>query len=139
VLSTTVPPVTSSSGFCAPLFGAKFGADIRLAPGWRVAPSVGFALNTREASQSSLFAEAEINRWFGRKGFIGTGIGVWDFTHSNTVAPVWLLQGGRQVWKAAGPKENELHFVVTGRLFLNKMDDIANNYQFWGGFRFIFR
>ena len=111
VVSTTVPPVTS----------------------------IGVALNTREASQSSLFAEVEINRWFGRKGFIGTGIGVWDFTHGDTVAPVWLLQGGHRVWTASGPKANELHFVVTGRLFLNRMDDIANNYQFWGGFRFIFR
>ena len=138
-LSATVPPVTFGYGFCAPLFGGKVGADVRLAPGWRMAPSIGVALNTREASQSSLFAEVEINRWFGRKGFIGTGIGVWDFTHGDTVAPVWLLQGGRQVWKASGPKENELHFVVTGRLFLNKMDDIANNYQFWAGLRYIIR
>jgi hypothetical protein len=29
--------------------------------------------------------------------------------------------------------------VGSGRLFLDQLDDIANNYQFWGGFRYIFR
>ncbi|HEX7486655.1 MAG TPA: hypothetical protein VF332_10915, partial [Vicinamibacterales bacterium] len=139
VVTATTPPLTFGYGFCAPLFGAKAGVDLRLAPGWRLAPAIGVALNTRDSGQSSLFAEAELNRWFGRKGFIGTGIGVWDFTHGDTVAPVWLLQGGRQIWRASGPKANELHFVVTGRMFLNKMDDIANNYQFWAGLRYIMR
>ena len=51
-----------------------------------------------------------------RIGFIGTGIGVWDFTHGDTVAPTLLFQGGRQVWQASGPKQNEMLFVVSGRL-----------------------
>jgi hypothetical protein len=29
--------------------------------------------------------------------------------------------------------------VGSGRLFLNELGDIANNYQFWGGMRYIFR
>ncbi|HEY3384664.1 MAG TPA: hypothetical protein VGK32_23125 [Vicinamibacterales bacterium] len=126
-------------GYCAPLFGVKAGVDLLVAEDWRVAPSAGVAINFNKSGNSSAFAEVEINRWFDRNGFFGTGIGVWDFTHSDTVAPVWLLQGGRRLWKASGANQNELHFVVTGRLFLNKMDDISNNYQFWGGFRYIFR
>jgi nucleoid-associated protein YgaU len=123
----------------AAVFGDKIGADVRLAPGWRVAPSVGVAINSRVFNQSSLFAEVELNRWFGRKGFVGSGIGVWDFTRGDTVAPVWLLQGGARVWQSAGPRENELHFVVSGRLFLNKLDNISDNYQIWAGLRFIVR
>jgi len=30
------------------------------------------------------------------------------------------------------------HFPVEGRLFLNELDDVSNNYQFWGGLRFTF-
>jgi hypothetical protein len=123
----------------AAVFGDKVGVDIRLSPDWRVAPAVGTSLNMRVSSQSSLFAEVELNRWFGRTGYIGTGVGVWDFTRSDTVAPVWLLQGGRQVWKAKGPREDELHFVVAGHFFLNKMNAISDNYQVWAGLRFILR
>jgi hypothetical protein len=128
-------------GVCAPLLGAKFGADIPIGDsGWRIAPGAGVAINFDEGSNSSLFAEAELNRWFGeRKGFIGTGIGVWDITHSDTVAPVWLFQGGRQLWKGAGADMREAHFIVQGRLFLDQMDDIQSNYQFWAGVRFYFK
>ena len=142
---TPVPTVAGALkeyGYCAPLFGAKAGVDVRIAEGWRMAPSFGVAVITDTSSNSSAFAEVEINRWFGRKGFIGTGIGVWDITHSDTVAPVWLIQGGKLLWKGT-PKApgdgSELHFVVTARLFLNKMDDLSNNYQFWAGVRYIIR
>ena len=54
-----------------------------------MAPGVGVAFNTKKASNTSLFAEVEFNKWFGRKGFIGTGVGVWDFTDGDTVAPTW--------------------------------------------------
>jgi hypothetical protein len=129
--------VTGPYGFCAPLFGVKGGVDILVAEGWRVAPSFGVAINTDTTSNSSVFAEVELNRWFDRGGFIGTGIGVWDVNHSDTVAPVWLLQGGKRLW--TGGNKSEMHFVVTTRLFLNKLDDVSNNYQFWAGLRFIIR
>ena len=126
------------SGVCSPLFGVKGGVDIKLSETWRLAPGVGVAFNTKDKSNSSLYAEAELNRWFGkRKGFIGTGIGVWDITHSKTVAPTWLLQFGHELYEAKNT--SGLYFVASGRLFLDKMSDISNNYQFFGGFRYIFR
>jgi hypothetical protein len=131
--------VRTTVAHSAALFGEKIGADFRVAPNWRVAPSVGVAMNTRVFSQSSLFAEVEVNRWFGRTGFFGAGVGVWDFTRSGTVAPTLLVQGGHQVWKAKGPRQDELHFVVTGRAFLNKLDNFSDNYQFWAGLRFFVR
>ncbi len=125
-------------GYCAPLVGLKFGADIKLNENWRMAPSAGVALNMSDFGNTSLFAEAEFNYWPSSNGFIGTGIGVWDITHGDTVAPVWLVQGGTKIWEG-GAKNNQMFFVVTGRMFLDKMDDIENNYQFWGGVRYIFK
>ncbi len=124
------------TGQCSPLVGAKAGADIRLTPTWRMAPAVGVAFNTDEGDDSSLFAEVEFNRHWDR-GFVGTGIGVWDFTHSDTVAPTWLIHFGREIHRQAN--ENRLFLVAEGRLFLNALDDIDNNYQFWGGLRYVVR
>ncbi len=130
--------VTRATGVCAPLVGFKLGPDIKLSPSWRFAPSGGVAINTKTGGNSSLFAEAEFDRFSeGQSAFFGTGIGVWDITHSDTVAPTWLLQFGKRV--TGEPDRSGLYFVASGRLFLNKLDDTKNNYQFWGGFRYIFR
>jgi hypothetical protein len=125
-----------TAGHCAPLIGAQGGLDLRLSPTWRIAPSVGVAFNTRKSSESSAFAEVEINRWTEKKGFIGTGLGVWDFAHSKTVAPVLLVQAGIRLVPGAG--DGGFYFVPSGRVFLNKMDNVSSNYQFFGGFRYIF-
>lgn len=62
------------NGRCAPLAGFKIGPDVRLGSGgWRLAPSIGVAVNTRDGEHASLFGEAELNYWIREKGFIGTG------------------------------------------------------------------
>ena len=57
---------------------------------------------------------------------------MWHFNDGDAVAPFWLLHFGREV----APK---WYFVVEGRMFLDQLDDIDNNYQFWGGVRYIFK
>lgn len=130
-------PAGFLSGRCAPIFGAKVGADIRLSPTWRFAPGVGVAINTRDTENYAVFAEAEVNRWFD-KGYIGTGVGVWDFTHSDTVAPTWLFGFGRELMRTQ-TDTGRLFLIGQGRLFLDELDDASNNYQFWGGVRYIWR
>lgn len=125
-----------NGGRCAPLFGFKFGPDVRITPNVRFAPSLGIASNTRDGNNSSLFAEGELRRELS-KGFIGAGIGVWDFNHSDTVAPTLLLDFGLKLHQAANG--NRLFFTTEARSFLDKTDDVPNNYQFWGGFRYIWR
>ncbi|MGE3707748.1 MAG: hypothetical protein AB7I13_20930 [Vicinamibacterales bacterium] len=125
-----------ASTLCAPLVGVKVGPDIRMTPNVRFAPAVGVALNTREAGNSSLFADAEIRREL-TKGFVGAGVGVWDFNHGDHVAPNVLVDFGILLKEYANT--NKLYFTGEGRLFMNQMDDVANNYQFWGGLRYIFR
>ena len=84
-----------------------------------------------------MFAEVAADYWFANeKAFVGTGIGVWDLFDGDNVSPTWLLNFGRQIHETNAGK---LFFVGEGRLFLNKMDSIDNNYQFWGGVRFVFR
>jgi hypothetical protein len=125
-----------ASTLCAPLVGLKVGPDIRMTPNVRFAPAVGVAVNTREAGNSSLFADAEIRREL-TKGFVGAGVGVWDFNHGDHVSPNVLLDFG--ILLREYQNTNKLYFTGEGRMFMNQMDDLANNYQFWGGLRYIFR
>lgn len=75
--------------------GRQVGTDVRLGQtGWRLAPSIGVAVNTRDSENTSLFGEAELNYWLGDTGFVGTGIGAWDLTHSDTLAGSWLVHAG---------------------------------------------
>lgn len=128
------------SGVCAPLVGFKAGPIFRVnkAQTVEIAPAIGVALNTKTGSHSSLFGEVELNgRFNGGKTYLGTGIGAWDLTHSGLIAPVLLVNFGQQVWQ--NERQNRAFFTVEGRLFLDQTGDIANNYQFWGGIRYMWR
>lgn len=125
-------------GFCDPLVGAKVGFEKKLGTSqWVVAPAVGFAFNTDEADRSSLFVDGELNYKFNNGGYVGTGLGLWDFTHSDSLTPNALVHFGIPLWKAAD--QRTLYFVTEGRVFFDRASDIDSNYQFWGGLRFLFR
>jgi hypothetical protein len=123
-------------GYCAPLIGLKAGVPIKVSDVFEVAPAFGVAINLDKGSNTSAFAELELNRVY-EKGFFGTGIGVWDFTHSGTIAPTLLLNWGQEIWR--NQKKNRLFFNIEGRLFLADLGDLSNNYQFWGGLRYRWR
>lgn len=124
-------------GFCDPLFGGKVGIEKALKNDWVFAPAVGFAVNTDEGSRSSLFVDAEINKRFGSRAYVGTGLGLWDITHSDFITPTALVHFGLPLWK--GDDKKTLFFVTEGRVLLRKASDIDSNYQFWGGLRYLFR
>jgi len=129
--------VPTIAGYCDKLFGVKAGVDVRVNDGpWRVAPAVGVAFNLDESDRTSLFGEVELNRWF-EKGFVGAGLGVWDFNHSDNIAPTFLFHFGREVYRATN--DNKLLLIGEGRLFLNDLDQVDNAYQFWGGLRYVIR
>jgi hypothetical protein len=105
---------------------------------FEVAPAAGVAINTKTGGHSSLFAEVELNgRLNNKKTIVGTGFGVWDFTHSGMIAPTLLVNFGQQVWQ--NETTSRIYFAVEGRVFLDRTDDLANNYQFWGGLRYVWR
>jgi hypothetical protein len=131
-----------NGGRCAPMFGPQLGLSIRPDgnPMLEIAPSVGVAINTRDSGNTSLFAEVELNRHFGEgrgKGYIGTGLGLWDFTHSETTSPTWLVHYGIRLSPESA--RAPIYWVGQGRLFLDELDDIDNNYQFWTGLRVRFK
>jgi hypothetical protein len=68
--------------------------------------------------------------------FIGTGLSFWDLTRSSTWTPAWLLHFGVPLSRSA---KHPVFFIGEGRLFFDHIDDVANNYQIWGGVRVQFR
>ncbi len=136
-----VPEGETIQSLCAPEFGAKGGVLFRpnKARTFEVGPMVGVAFNTKQFSYTSLFAELELNgRTASRKTYFGTGFGVWDFTHGSWVTPYVLANFGQQIWEGSATKR--VFFTVEGRLFFRTFGEgLSNNYQFWGGIRYMFR
>ncbi len=118
-----------NGGHCAPLFGAKIGILSEIAENVQLEASVGVKVDVDDTGNSSAFLDFALN-YLLSKGFIGGGVSAWNITDSDTRAAALLLQGGMDV-----TKDGCFQFVVEGRLPFNQMDNIANNYQFWGGVR----
>ena len=129
---------TVLSSLCSPLFGVKAGVEIKVSPNFKIAPAAGVAFNFEKSSYSSVFAELEADVFTSSgQTFVGAGIGVWDFNHSDFVTPSVLVHAGQQLWTNA--RQDKLFFVGEGRLFLKSDNGISNNYQFFGGLRFVIR
>ena len=65
-------------------------------------------------------------------GFFGGGVGIWDINHSDTRDGTIFIHGG---WNL-NPK---LQFYLEGRLFMDMLDMIDNNYIYMGGIRYFFK
>ncbi|HEY4491099.1 MAG TPA: hypothetical protein VI958_03820, partial [Acidobacteriota bacterium] len=120
----------SLSARCDTLLGLKGGILHELDNDLEVELAVGGKINLDEADDSSLFADAALNRLFNR-GFVGGGVSFWDINESRTRAGAALVQLGFDVHR-----DRRVQFVVEARAPFNKFDDLGNNYQVWAGFRF---
>jgi hypothetical protein len=130
--------VTIRDSFCDALLGIKGGVEFPMGERWVFAPAVGVAFNLEEADRTSLFADAEFNYKLDNGGYIGTGVGLWDFTHSDNTTLNLLFNLGLPLTKYSDGA-GKLLFTVEGRLFFDEFDNIDDNYQFWGGIRYVFR
>ena len=131
-------PVTASSGLsdfaqCSPIVGVKLGAAKRFASNWELAVTGGVAFSLvnddKKVREYEVLIDVEANKYLSNGVFIGTGLSMWDVTHSDTFTPALLLHfgvplGGRPIY-----------FLTEGRLLFDHVDDIQNNYQFWAGVR----
>jgi hypothetical protein len=124
--------------FCDPMFGFKTGLQYAFSPSFVIAPSVGVAVNLDESSRSAMFAELELNRRFSNGGLFGVGVGVWDLTDGDNRAGSLLVHTAFPLMEAQAGR-GQLLFAIEGRLFLNQLDHIDNNYQGWVGLRYVFR
>ena len=121
---------------CSPLLGLKFGVAKLFDNNWEVAGAVGVAISLVRAedkvNKSALFVDAELNKYLAGGSFLGTGLSLWDLTRSDTFTPAWMLHFGIPL---GSHPAHPVYFVGEGRLFLDHIDDVADNYQFWGGVR----
>ena len=116
--------------------GSRAACEFQVKPNLIIAPAVGVAFNLDDSERTSVFVDAELNYTFTNGGFIGTGLGVWDVFDDGTVN--LLLHAGAPVARYPDGR-SRLLFVIEGRLFFDEFDNIDNNYQFWGGLRYVFR
>jgi len=134
------PGTALEYGQCSPLVGLKFGVLKPLRNGWEVGGALGAALNVttddNKTNEHALFIDAEVNKHFDNRMFLGTGLSLWDLTRSDTFTPAWLVHFGVPL-NQDGAKV-PVYFIGEGRLFFDNIDDVDNNYQFWGGIRLVF-
>lgn len=129
VQETTVGSVVLADGLCAALFGAKAGALFAIGDNADFELSAGAKISFEDGDSSSIFVDAAAQRLVGR-GFIGGGLSAWDLTEEDTRSIGALIQGGIDL-----DQKGKFQFMVEGRLPFNTLDDVDNNYQFWGGIR----
>jgi hypothetical protein len=134
-------PVIANSGAtdfaqCSPLIGVKLGVSKRFHNDWEIAGAAGVAFSLvnddNKVREHEVMADIEANKYLNSGMFLGTGLSLWDLTHSDTFTPAWMLHFG--VPLGNHPK-HQVYFLVEGRLFFDHIDDVQNNYQFWGGVR----
>lgn len=127
------------AGQCSPLAGVKLGVAKRFQNDWEIAGTVGAAISLvsddDKVREHALFVDVEANKYVGGNVFLGLGLSLWDVTHSDTLTPAALVHVGLPV---APDAKWPVYFLVEGRVFFDGVDDVANNYQFWGGVRIRF-
>ena len=124
---------------CSPLIGLKVGVARRFENDWEVAGAVGvqtsLVTDGRTVTESAYFADAEVNRYVAGGFYVGTGLSLWDRPRGQAWTPAWLLHFGVPVSRS----EEFLVFVVgEGRLFLDRIGDVTDDYQVWAGVRIRF-
>ena len=139
-LDATAPAKgTVNSSLCSPIFGLKAGVEIKMSEKFKIVPAAGVAFNFEKGSYSAMFAEAEFNGYSAnQKNYFGASVGVWVLFHGNSITPSFGVQFGSQIWENA--KMDKLYFVAEGRMFMRMFGQgLENNYQFWGGVRYVIR
>jgi hypothetical protein len=120
---------------CSPLLGVKLGVAKRFANDWEIAGAAGVAFSLVQGDdkvrEHQLFVDVEANKWVGR-GFVGGGVSLWDLTRSDSFTPAAMVHVGLPI---ADQVRFPVYFLLEGRLFFDQLDDVENNYQFWGGVR----
>ncbi len=137
-LEEEVGGASTIGSYCDVLLGFKGGVQYIASPKFMIAPAVGLALNLDEGSRTAVFGDVEFNRVFENGGLVGTGLGLWDVFDGDNLTLNWLVHAGVPLARYADGAARAL-FIAEGRLFFDEIDNIENNYQFWGGIRYIFR
>ncbi len=126
---------------CTALLGIKGGVLPRLTDNIEAELSAGvkFELeddddveldDDEDDSSVDLFIDAAINALFSG-GFVGGGVSFWDLTEEDSRTVSLLVQAGFDI-----SANRKWQIVVEARAPFEDLDDLGNNYMFWGGIRF---
>ena len=127
-----------NESLCAPLFGLKAGAEIKMARGSRSCRPSGSPSTSRRAATAHLRRSRVQLLLRRQKNYFGASVGIWDLFHGEYVTPSIGVQFGSQMWENA--KMDKLYFVAEGRIFTRMFGEgVDNNYMFWGGIRYVIR
>jgi hypothetical protein len=140
---------TITPAFCDPMLGVKAGPlfwfhehRVSLAPAAGLAFMFGdlddFDVGDNEYNNVSFILEGVANFHFSpRGGFIGTGLGWWDVFDGDHNTGAWIVNLGVPLGRE---RENSQQLVIVeSRLFFDAPDGVDNNYQLWGGLRYVWR
>lgn len=119
----------------AGLVGGSAGVMFPVAKHLGLFTRVGVAINTRETGYSSLFADVGADVLFSR-GFLGGGVGLWDFNNDYSDKSIFFHGGLDTPWRFAG---STVQWFAEGRLFLDMLDMIDNNYLAVTGLRMLWK
>jgi hypothetical protein len=112
-----------------PLIGIK-GVQFQVKPNPMFAPAVSVALIST-SSRTSVFVDAELNFTYDNGGFIGTVSACGPF--DGTINLLLRRRAGVEM-RTVRPG-----CCLSSRpVVLRQFDSIDNNYQFWGGLRYVF-
>ncbi len=115
---------------CAPEVGFEVGVQPKIGDNAEFEAALGVKFPFENDAHTALFADAAVNRILSR-GFFGGGISWWDIGKDSSGVGL-LLQAGYDL-----TKNGKWQLVGQTRVpFFNQLDNIENNYQFWGGVRF---
>jgi hypothetical protein len=138
---------TITPGFCDPMLGIKGGpvfwfAEQRasFAPAAGVAFMFGdlgdYDYGDNEYNNVAVMLEAVVNYHFQPRGaYVGSGLGWWDVFDGDHNTGAWIVNFGVPV--KTTDRGDSLFFIGEGRLFFDAPDGVDNNYQLWGGLRYV--
>lgn len=125
------------TGDCVALLGIKAGVLPRISDNVEAELSAGLKIELEDHdfdfeddTRVNLFIDAAINGYFG-SGFVGGGVSFWDLNVEETRTVALLIQAGFDV-----SPNRKWQVVFEARAPFEDMDDLDNNYMFWGGIRF---
>lgn len=125
------PAEAPDNDVSAALLGGTVGYMLPIADGaGGVFGQFGVAANLDDGDNTSLFADVGIDKLW-ESGFVGGGVGIWDINNEDTRDGTIFFHGGFNL----NPK---LQFFVEGRLFMDMLSKIDNNYAYMAGIRFFF-
>jgi hypothetical protein len=114
---------------CSAEVGFAIGVQPKIGDNAEFEAALGVKFPFEDDAHTALFADAAVNRILSR-GFFGGGLSWWDIgKDSGGIGP--LLQAGVDL-----TKDGKWQLVGQARAPFSEFDDLENNYQFWGGFRF---